>query len=206
MSHGAWRAARRRQTPRAHQSRRGAHLGAGDECAVRSSAHLASCAAARVLHHRSRMIDRHRAVAEEASVGYSSFAARSSISSPVRWRESHAHRRHAAQQALIGHSLCPVRTLARSCHQCWGAVASPRARAPSLCAAGRPCIAPSRRESGRVRRRLSECPRRRHDTQKPEQFPSQYMKPLATGAAATGFVDNRARPSDSALSAAGRAR
>ena len=82
----------------------------GDECAVRSSAQLANGATARVLLHRSGMI----ATVLSLRPAYSSFAARSSISSPVRSRESHVRRRHAAQQALTGHSLCPefVRTLA----------------------------------------------------------------------------------------------
>ena len=63
VSHGAWRAARRRQTPRAHRSRRGAHLGAGGrvrrevECAPRKLRNGA-CAAPSVGD------DRHRAVAE----------------------------------------------------------------------------------------------------------------------------------------------
>ena len=82
----------------------------GDGCAVRSSAHLANCATARGLLHRSGMI----ATVLSLRPAYSSFAARSSISSAVRWSESHARRRHAAQQALAGHSLSPefVRSLA----------------------------------------------------------------------------------------------
>ena len=62
-SHGAWLAARRRQTPRAPRSRRGAHLGAGRrvrrevECAPRKRC-SGACAAPSVGD------DRHRAVAE----------------------------------------------------------------------------------------------------------------------------------------------